>query len=29
MGIAGFMGMVETLKELKYGDYDYDALWEK
>ena len=29
MGIAGFMGMVETLKELKYGDYDYDAFWEK
>lgn len=29
MGISGFMGMIETLKELKYGDYDYDALWEK
>lgn len=29
MGIAGFMGLIETLKELHFGEYDYEALWDK
>lgn len=29
MGIAGVMELIGTLKDLQFGDYDYEALWKK